>query len=145
MRKFFTLIFLSTFLISCQINSTSSNRESDKREAEKITNEFYNYLEKKEFENAANLFSEKFFAVTDKDKLYEIFNATLNDCGNLTDFSIVDWSTFVVKGTNPKSEYLFYYKVSREKKETLEEIGMIKENDSIKIVSYHVSVDRLSE
>ena len=145
MKKYLLLVLLSTLFTSCNINTTSTNHESDKREAEKITNKFYHYLEMKEFNEAEKLFSEKFFEVTDKEKLHKIFNHTLNDCGNLTNFSLQEWNTFVVKGTNPKSEYDFLYKVTRDKKETTERIGMLKENDSIKIVSYHVNFDMLDE
>jgi hypothetical protein len=144
MKKLFFLLFIS-LVASCNLNTTSSNNESDKREAEEITNKLYYYLETKDFQNAQTLFSEKFFEVTDREKLQKIFNQSHEEFGNLTNFSLLEWNTFVVKGTQAKSEYLLVYQVEREKKPTVEKIGMIKENDSIKIVSYHIQYDFLEE
>lgn len=144
--KTFSIIFSLIFLLSCNLNTTYSNRESDKREAEQITNKLYHYLEMQELEKAESLFSEQFFEVTDRETLNKIFAKTLEECGNLTNFTLEEWTTFIVKGTDSKSEYVLIYKVTREKKNTTERIGMIKEKDeTIKIVSYHVNFDMLDE
>lgn len=141
----YCLIAFSILFFSCNINSTSTNNESDKIEAETVTNKFYHYLEMNEFDKAKSLFSNKFFEVTDKEKLDKIFRKTIEDCGNLTNFTLEDWNTFIVKGTNSKSEYILLYNVIREKKQTMEKIGLIKEGDDIKIVSYNVNFDLLDE
>jgi hypothetical protein len=144
MKNLYFLLFLS-FMLSCNFNTTSSNSESDKREGEEITHKLYYYLETTDFKKAEHLFSEKFFEVTDREKLQKIFSQTQDQLGNIQNFSLLEWNTFVVKGSNPKSEYLFLYQVEREKKPSVEKIGMIKENDSIKIVSYHIQFDFLEE
>ena len=146
MKIFYILSVFSIFLTSCQLNTTSSNRESDKREAEEITNKFYHHLEMNEFDKAETLFSESFFEVTDREKLNKIFQKTIEDCGDLSNFELEEWNTFVVSGTDSKSEYVLLYKVTRDKKQTTERIGMVKEEDeNIRIVSYHVNFDMLDE
>lgn len=144
--KTFSIIFSLIFLLSCNLNTTYSNRESDKREAEQITNKLYHYLEMQELEKAESLFSEQFFEVTDRETLNKIFAKTLEECGNLTNFTLEEWTTFIVKGTDSKSEYVLVYRITRDKKNTTERIGLIKEEDeAIKIVSYHVNFDMLDE
>ena len=144
--KTFSIIFSLIFLLSCNLNTTYSNRESDKREAEQITNKLYHYLEMQELEKAESLFSEQFFEVTDRETLNKIFAKTLEKCGNLTNFTLEEWTTFIVKGTDSKSEYVLVYRITRDKKNTTERIGLIKEEDeAIKIVSYHVNFDMLDE
>ena len=144
--KTFSIIFSLIFLLSCNLNTTYSNRESDKREAEQITNKLYHYLEMQELEKAESLFSEQFFEVTDRETLNKIFTKTLEECGNLTNFNLEEWTTFIVQGTDSKSEYVLVYKITRHKKNTTERIGLIKEEDeTIKIVSYHVNFDMLDE
>ncbi len=97
-------------------------------------------------EKAESLFSEQFFEVTDRETLNKIFAKTLEECGNLTNFTLEEWTTFIVKGTDSKSEYVLVYRITRDKKNTTERIGLIKEEDeAIKIVSYHVNFDMLDE
>lgn len=144
--KTFSMIFSLIFLWSCNLNTSYSNRESDKREAEKVTHKLYHFLEMQEWEKAESLFSEEFFEVTDRETLNTIFRKTFENCGNLTNFTLEDWTTFIVNGTNAKSEYVLLYNVTRDKKNTTERIGMIKEADeTIRILSYHVNFDMLDE
>jgi hypothetical protein len=46
--------------------------------------------------------------------------------------------TLVIKGTNPKSEYVLVYNVKRDIKNTQEKFTLHKEGDSIKIVGYDI-------
>lgn len=143
MKCILPYFFFAILLTSCNI--TSFNSESDKSEAEAITNKFYHHLEMNDFEKADKLFSEKFFEETDVEKLHKIYDYTLKEGGNLKNFILLEWNTLVVKGTDSKAEYVLLYNVEREKKNTTERIGLIKENDTIKIVSYYVNMDMLGE
>jgi hypothetical protein len=69
-------------LTGCSFNSWSINSEKDKREAEKITDKLFDLLQKKEYEETATLFSEKFFKYASKEKLVEIFSATNKNLGH---------------------------------------------------------------
>lgn len=103
MRNIILLSILTIVFAGCNFNTTSTNNEYDRKDAEKITNKFYHYLDMNDFKKAETLFSEKFFEVTDRDQLQKIFEKTVEDCGTLTNFELQDWNTLVVKGSNPKS------------------------------------------
>lgn len=84
----FTLI-----LISCNFNTTNINDESDKIDAEKVTDEVYSYIAKKDFTGAEKLFSEQFLAVTNKAALYDIFRKTNEALGNYEERELFEWKT----------------------------------------------------
>ncbi|WP_313089944.1 hypothetical protein [Chryseobacterium flavum] len=60
------------------------------------------------------LFGEKFFQVTDKEKLVKLINV-VNEIGPVEEYNLAKWETMVVKGSNARSQYFFKYNV----KETL--------------------------
>jgi len=135
----FGLIF-TLCLFSCNFNSTNINDELDKIDAEKVTDELYSYINKKDFTRAEKLFSKQFFAVTNKAGLQDIFQKTNKVLGNYKDRELLQWKTSRIVGTNSKSEYYFVYEVKYQKFKAKETIVMLKEdNDVIKIVSYNVS------
>ncbi|MGE8434817.1 hypothetical protein [Chryseobacterium joostei] len=62
-------------------------------------------------------------------------------CGaQILDTQLTIWETFVSVGTQPKSQYVLSYKVKRNIQNTQEKITLEKNNDSIKIVGYDVSL-----
>ncbi|MBP2619398.1 hypothetical protein [Chryseobacterium jejuense] len=136
--KKYILIFITFFLISCNFNSTSQNREEDKKEAEKITERFYYFIKKNDKENAIELISKNLFKVTPKEKFSQILGSCSSECGEIKSYSLNHWETFVVKGTNPRSEYVLVYDVNRTIKNTKEKFTLKKENDSIKILGYNI-------
>ena len=101
--KVFILVFSLSFL-SCNFNSTYRNRTLDKNEAEIITNKLYEFLEKDEFSNATSLFSSKFLEVTPLDSLNKMF-FDVKSLGKYEGRAFSNFETFVVEGSNPKSEY----------------------------------------
>lgn len=139
--KKYTLILIPLFFIGCNFNKTYRNREEDKQEAEKITEKFYSLIKNNKRKEALKLFGEKFFKLTRKDQLNEMLNEINSSCGSkISDTKLITWETFVSIGTNPKSEYVLLYKVNRNIKNTQEKITLEKNNDSIKIVGYDVSL-----
>ncbi|TXI98631.1 hypothetical protein [Chryseobacterium sp. WX] len=139
--KKYTLILIPLLFIGCNFNKTYRNREEDKQEAEKITEKFYSLIKNNNRKEALKLFGEKFFKLTRKDQLNKMLNEINSSCGSkISDTKLTTWETFVSIGTNPKSEYVLLYKVNRNIKNTQEKITLEKNNDSIKIVGYDVSL-----
>ncbi|AZA48642.1 hypothetical protein EG346_10815 [Chryseobacterium carnipullorum] len=146
MKKIY-LILISFLLISCSFNQTFSNREEDKKDAEEISQKFFWELKYGgNLDTIYNLFGDKFFEVTDKEKLLQIINTTQNDIGRVEEYDLVKWETLIIKGSNAKSEYLLVYNVKRGMAKTEETFSMEKDkNGDIKIVGYRVNQDLLNK
>ena len=138
MKKIFTL-FVICILMSCNFNGTFRNRESDKKEAELITANFYENMINNQENEAIKLFGKKFFEFMNRNQLDEMLTSIKTQDGNIIGFNLIKWDTYIVTGTNSKSEYVFIYDVKREKISTFEKITMIKEDGDIKIVGYDVN------
>ncbi|ALR31216.1 hypothetical protein ATE47_12095 [Chryseobacterium sp. IHB B 17019] len=144
-KKIYFLI-ISFLLISCSFNEFYKDRESDKKDGEKVSQKFY-----WELRHGANqddiykLFGEKFFTVTDKEKLVELLNIT-NKIGPIQEYNLVKWETMVIKGSNARSQYFFVYEVKRGVEKTEESFTLEKDKDgNIKIVGYRVNQNLLSK
>lgn len=137
--KNYILILMSLFLISCNFNKYYKNRDADKQDAEKVTENFYSLITNNR-EQAFLLFGNKFFQVTSKEQLNQIFNDININCGNSLNIQLLKWETLVSVGTNPKSEYVLLYKVKRNIKNTQEKITLEKDKNIIKIVGYDVNL-----
>lgn len=139
MKKILLFITL-TLLVSCSFNQTFSNRESDKDEAQKVSEKFYWELQYGSNQDKMyELFSDKFFEVTSREKLNQLNLDTQNHSGIIKQNDLVKWETLVVKGSDSKSEYLLIYNVTRESGMTEETFSMLKEDGIIKIVGYHIN------
>ena len=89
--------------------------------------------------NSINLYSEKFFAVTNREQLNLMIERSKNEYGQITEYKLKKWETFVEEGTNPKSEYLLTYDVKREKQTIQETFSLLKEDGIIRIVGYNIT------
>lgn len=139
-KSLFFLVIFILCLTSCNFNKTDINRESDKKDGEKITEKLYFYINKKEFIRAEKLFSDEFYAVTNKKSLQDIFQKTNKFLGDYERRELLNWKTSIITGTNSKSEYFFVYEVKYQKFKAKETIVMMKGNDDvIRIISYNVS------
>lgn len=132
---FFFIVFLFP---SCNVNGIYENREEDKIEGEHTTEMFYNYLKNKKFTSTCELFTRKFFTVTDTAKLLQFYQQVDQTCGGIKFYSLLKWKTTIVRGSTPKSEYEYLYEVIRDKCKTKETISMRKENDNVRIINYDV-------
>ncbi len=137
--KDYLIIFLTLLLISC--NLRHDNHVIDKIEAEKIANQLYYHLQMEEFDNAEKLFGQKAFEISNREDLKNYFKAAIYQFGNVKNFVLDHWETSVQDGSNPNGQYIFFYYVTRQPKHTFEKLYMEKENDSIKIISYEVTLD----
>lgn len=139
MKKILLFITLM-LLISCSFNQTFSNRESDRDDAEKISKKIYwELLQGTNKDKIYELFSDKFFEVTNKDQLDKLISDSQQEYGVIKEYNLEHWETLVVKGSNSKSEYLLTYNVTRESGNTKETFSMLKEDENIKIVGYHIN------
>lgn len=133
------IMFILLTMTACHFNSQYRNREEDKQDAEKITNQLFEQLKANDYEAANKLFSKKFFSVTDKETLFKIFSMTSEKLGPLKETEILKWETNRLEGSNPKAEYAFIYKCAFEKFPAKVTIRLIREEDGkIRIISYHV-------
>ena len=144
--KIIYILLTSFLLVSCNFNQFYKDRESDKADGEKIPQKFYWEIRYGgNQDNIFKLFGEKFFSVTSKEKLTELLNVT-GQIGPVEEYNLSHWETMVVKGSNPKSEYLFVYDVKRGTEKTQETFTLEKdENGDIKIVGYRVNQDMLNK
>lgn len=133
------LIGISTILIGCNIRH--DNHIIDKIEAEEIANQFYYHLQMEDFKSAEKLFSEKAFETNTREDLLNYFKATIYTHGNLSNFVLDYWDTSVIDGKDSRGQYILYYYVTRYPKHTFEKLFLIKENDSIKIVGYEITLE----
>lgn len=132
------LLFAAT---SCNFNSTYLNREEDKQDAEKVANQFYTLLQKKDFQKIDPLLSNRFKATTSKEKLNAYLTGGLNKLGEIKSKKLDHWESRVIKGTNASANYVLYYVVERTKFQSKETINLTAENDQIKILGYNVNSD----
>lgn len=137
--KKYILILVSFLFIACNFNETYHNREEDKKDAEKITEKFYDFIQKNNREEAFKLIGNKFFKTTNKRQLNQMIDDINAECGaQISDTQLTIWETFVSVGTNPKSQYVLSYRIERNIQNTQEKFTLEKNNDSIKIVGYDV-------
>lgn len=141
MKKNIVATLISFFLVSCSFNSTYQNREEDKNDAKKVTEEFFNFIKQGNNDDAFKLFSNKFFQTTSKDRLLQVIDKTTNEYGKIQNDSLFSWRTFVTEGANPTSKYELTYQIKRDSGNTREVINLEKEKDSIKIMGYRIDFD----
>lgn len=145
-NKFYaTLPLISLLFIasSCNVNSSYINREEDKKDAEKVADQFYDLLQKKEFQKIDTMLSTQFKAATSTEKLNDYLNGALNKLGEIKSEKLDHWESKVIKGTNPSANYVLYYVVERTKYQSKETVTLTAENDQIKIQGYNVNSDGL--
>jgi hypothetical protein len=138
-KLLFTWTVSACVLCGCTFNSSYQNRENDKKEAEKVTNNFYALLELKQFNQVEKLFSDTFFSIVGQDGLSQVIKRSNEEFGSVVRDSLIEWETRVITGTNSRSDYTLRYDVSRTKKNTIETFSLRGEAKGIKIVGYNVS------
>ncbi|MBD3581932.1 hypothetical protein [Flavobacterium selenitireducens] len=133
------IVFFLSFLVSCQFNSTNSNREQDKVEAEAVSENFFKVLSTKDYAKTLPFFSENFFAVATKDELLKFYARNDSILGDMQERKLREWNTTVVSGTNPRSEYVLVYDIKRTNYMSEEIVTLEKEQETIKILGYRVN------
>jgi hypothetical protein len=141
--KTIVIVCFAALLVSgCSFNSTFTNNIEDRKDAEKVTNKLYELIKKKDYEATTVLFSKRFFDASNKEKLFEIFNATNVKLGSLEKTEIGQWETQRVEGTDPSANYALQYNNQYTNYQATETIRLTREKDgAIKIISYNINSD----
>jgi N-acetyl-gamma-glutamylphosphate reductase len=141
-RLFLPGILLALFISGCTFTTSRTNRDEDKKDAEKVINKFYDLIKSKKYDATHDLFSSKFWEVTSVKKMDTIFTATQNKLGDLVTIHLDDWATKVVAGTDPSADYRLIYKNHHQKSNAIESFTLTKEDDGkIRIISYNINSD----
>ena len=136
------MMFLILFT-SCNFsaNVKKDNDIKDKEDAESMANLFYLYTANKNYDSILNLMNKDFYKVTSKKELRMYLINKERDLGNFKEFSLKDWKTTKISGTNSKTEYFLTYNTIYSKANAYETISLIKENGKVKIYGYRVKPD----
>lgn len=136
----FSLLFIAT---GCNFNSAYLNREEDKKEGEKVADQFYALLQQKDLKKLSPILSNQFKAVTSTQKLNDYLTGTVNKLGEIKSKKLDHWETKVIRGSNPSANYVLYYVVERTKFQAKETLTLTAENDQIKVLGYNVNSEGL--
>jgi hypothetical protein len=145
-NKFYAPLYLLCLLFSltaCNFNSTYLNREEDKKEAEKVADQFYTLLEQKDLKKISPLLSNQFKAVTNPQKLNDYLTGTINKLGEIKSKKLDHWESKVTRGSNASFRCVLYYIIERSKFQSKETVTLTAENNQIKILGYNVNSDGL--
>jgi hypothetical protein len=104
------VIFILFVFLGCQLNVQYFNRDTDEKDAEKITNQFYDLIKAGKYEETTRLWSKRLFVENNQEKLFKIYTLINRKLGELKDSKIQSWQTRVLKGTNPSGNYVLVYK-----------------------------------
>ncbi|WP_333596754.1 hypothetical protein [Chryseobacterium flavum] len=140
--KKYILILISFLFIGCSYDKIYENRESDRQEAQKIANKFYSLIKQNNREEAFKLFNQE---TTSKEKFNLVLDKIESENGQIQDESLINWETYIIKGTNSKSDYLLVYQVNRSITNTQEAFIMQKIDGTIKIEKYKINIDLLQK
>ncbi|BAU52751.1 hypothetical protein [Mucilaginibacter gotjawali] len=92
-------ILLFAVLYGCNFTSSYTNRDADKKDAEKVADKFFEYSKKNDTAAVYKLFSKKFYEAASKEKLNTILTGSQKRLGEMVSDSLIDWQTKIVKGT----------------------------------------------
>ena len=135
------LLILALTMASCHLNSQRVNDADDLNEAEIVLNSYWNFKLNNQIDSLSSTFSKRAFEKISKSKLDTLFKNSWKTYGPLQGYSMKDWSTFVVNGTDARGEYKLAYE-SRFLKDTIIEIFYLQRNaeDKIELVEYSYNV-----
>src|SRR5476651_601248 len=85
--------FIAICFTACQFNSTYLNRDEDKKDAEKVTNQLFDFIKNKKYEESYALYSDKFWEVTSKQKMKSYDSITNAKLGELDSINLDKWET----------------------------------------------------
>lgn len=137
--KIITIFFLLAPVYACHFNSTFLNREKDKDDASKVVDSFYKAIGDNNFKDVDKIMGDSFLKYTPIDTLRQTILHVNQEYGNVKSFSIINWQTRVMEGTDSRADYLLLYDVTRDKKHTQESFTLTKEGNKVKITNYHIS------
>ncbi len=126
-------------LTGCNLNTTVHNDEFDKMEAEKITSAFYRGVVTNDYSKIDTLFSPTQYKNQKRDSLGIFIGDIHKQFGTIVTWSLADWKTVDVKGTDAKTEYALVYNVEFSSKNVAETFIMRKEEGKVRIVDLQIT------
>jgi len=103
------LLILALTIASCHLNSQRVNDADDLNEAEIVLNSYWSFKLNNQIDSLSSIFSKRAFEKIAKSKLDTLFKNSWKTYGPLQGYSMKDWSTFVVNGTDARGEYKLAY------------------------------------
>lgn len=130
---------MTILISSCHFSNKYQNRESDLKDAEKVTAKLLVNIKESDFNKATELFGEEFYKVTSKEDLINIFESTETKLGELKNTELADWNSMVSEGAIEQGVYNLNYNAEFEKDTAKLKITLTKnENGEIKLVGYNI-------
>jgi len=142
---FCAVIICMSFFCSCHLNSTLKNREKDKIEGQKVVEKFYKMVKDKKYKETYSLIGSQWFALMDTPEINNMYHRLSNKLGEIENYQLNQWETLVRVGTDDTAIYTYLYAVKREKFSSEEQFQLVKENNEIKIIGYHVNSQGFKE
>ena len=140
------LFFFLFALFICGCDSTLIKQGNMKRESEKVIKNYFEYIEKEQYEDAASLYSRDFFGNITKDKWEKQLKQIMLKLGTLKSFKLYQAMTLVDKSNKNILYSKFIYEVKHSKFNSIETFILKKEGSKkIKILKYHINSDGLSQ
>jgi hypothetical protein len=129
-------------LTACNVNRTYMNREEDKNEAQKVTDAFYTMVRDSNYNGTLKLYSDTFFTVSPKEKLFQVYLMSEKKLGRLQRAQLTKAESKVVEGSNPVALYALQYTNRYDSAQALETFQLRKERDGkIRILAYNINSD----
>lgn len=139
MRNFIQMTVIAFLTISCNMNVTSTNDENDRKEAEKIIDDFYFAVLQRNYVKIDTFFSSDFFVNINRDTFADEIESNSKTLGDLVTWDIKGWETVDVSGTNALTEYILQLDVEYSNHKSVETFFLRKEKDHIiRIVKYDI-------
>ena len=131
-------LLLLVLLINCGFSNSYSNRESDRKDAEKVTQTLYKYIILNDVNTAFNLFHNFRIKESGYDAIIESIIKPREKLGVVQKYSLIEWKTQIYPEDPRRSRYKLVYKVKRKRNNTIETISLAIEKEKIKIINYNI-------
>ncbi|MGI9527354.1 MAG: hypothetical protein ACR2MS_09630 [Weeksellaceae bacterium] len=128
-------------IFSCYGNVTYTNEDSEKEKGLRIANKFYeskDLISEQDSLTIANLLSNEFLGKVSKNTMFKTLQSQRQKYGTIKGQELYSWSTERRTGSNPYWECKLSFHVKYENEIRDEDLILIKDNDSIKILYYGI-------
>ncbi|PCJ66767.1 MAG: hypothetical protein COA58_04725 [Bacteroidetes bacterium] len=142
MKNLIIITLVATSILGCNFSRSFKNKEADKKEAEKVTKQFFQDLKDGDFAYATELFGDKFYAATSKVELLKILETNEKKLGTFQSSELTQWNTMVIEGSTSKSTYNLLYSCEFENDSARIAVFLYKnDKDSVKIQGFNIESD----
>lgn len=142
-KKSLTMKYLFSFLIiltltACNFGNMVTNEENERIKGEEVADLLYDYISQQKFDGSIKPYiSKEFQQYMSVDRLDKTLKDFTRKLGKYEDKSLTNWTTQRHKETGELWECVLQYSVSYENGYSFDIIRLVKENDSVKILSFY--------